>query len=97
MITGIEPWRSCIRCSICQPSTPGITTSSRTSSGAWSSTAASASSALAGLAHRVALHLEVDAHELAQALVVVDDEHERAAPRRPGPERSRNASRSRRR
>ena len=47
MITGIEPWRSCICCSICQPSTPGMTTSSRTRSGAWSSIAASASSALA--------------------------------------------------
>ena len=78
MITGIEPWRSCIRCSSCQPSTPGMTTSSRTSSGAWSSIAASASSAL-GLADRVALELEVDAHELAQARVVVDDEHERPA------------------
>ena len=32
------------------------------------------------LADRVALHLEVDAHELAQARVVVDDEHERARP-----------------
>jgi len=29
------------------------------------------------LADGVALHLQVDAHELAQALVVVDDEHER--------------------
>src|SRR5256886_15418589 len=32
----------------------------------------------AGLAHRVALHLEVDAHVLTHSLVVVDDQDERA-------------------
>ena len=49
------------------------------------------------LADRVALHLEIDPHVLAQACVVVDDEYERPGGRPPGPERSRNASRSRRR
>ena len=53
--------------------------------GAWSSIACERLLAALGLADRVALELEVDAHELAQAGVVVDDEHERAAaPRRPG-------------
>ena len=33
------------------------------------------------LAHRVALHLEVDANDLAHLVVVVDDEHHRAARR----------------
>ena len=55
-----------------------------------------------GLADEVALGLEVDAHVLPQALVVVDDQDERAArracsPRCVGPERSRNWSRSERR
>ena len=37
---------------------------------------------VAGLAHRVALHFEVDAHVLAHSLVVVDDQDERPLLRR---------------
>src|SRR5215204_1343237 len=41
-----------------------------------------------GLAHRVALHLEVDADELAQALVVVDDQDQPTGAFGPSRERS---------
>ena len=53
---------------------------------------------VAGLEHRVALELEARAHVLAHAVVVVDDEDVGpACSRAPGPELSRNLSRSARR
>ena len=80
MITGIEPTpcRSWTRRSISQPSTFGIITSRRMRSGG-SPRAPRALPPRFRLAHRVALHLEVDADELAQALVVVDDQDQPAA------------------
>ena len=79
MITGIEPWRSWMRCSIPQPSMPGIITSSRISCGRL--LALEHRHSLfggAGLEHGVALELEARAHVLAHAVVVVDDEDGRA-------------------
>ena len=85
MTTGIEPTpcRSCTRRNISQPSTCGIITSSRIRSGASSSRAARPVFRVRRFPDRVALHLEVDANDLAHLRVVVDEQHEWAAGRLP--------------
>ena len=79
MITGIEPWRSSSRRRSCQPSTPGITTSSSTSAGALVRDRGKGLLAALGLADRVAGRLEAHPQELAQPRIVVDDQDERPA------------------
>ena len=75
------PCRSRTRRSISQPSMPGIITSSMTRSGGSPSSAAQALLGRRGLAHDHAVELEVDADELAQARIVVDDQDDGVAAR----------------
>ena len=96
MITGMAPTpcRSWTRRSISQPSTWGIITSSRIRSGGSLLEGGEALLGAPGLAHRVALHLEVHADELANVRSSSSTIRTR---RRPSPPRRREPRRGTRR
>ena len=83
MITGIDPCRSCSRCRSSQPSVPGQHDVEQHELRRLVFDGCERLLGAGGLAHQVALELEVDPHERPQRRVVVDDEDERAADRRP--------------